>query len=90
MPLSQDIKLDDYIEKIRIHGWTGADIEAVCRTAGLNAIKRVYKEKVKDKEKQEVKVTKDDFDKALEEVSKSIHKDIFVEKKEEVKKEEKK
>ena len=86
MPLDKAINLDNYVKKTE--NWTGADIEAVCRNAGMNAIKRVYKEKVKEREKQEVRVTKEDFDKALEEVSKSINKSIFEEKKENTNKKE--
>ena len=92
MPLDKEIKLEHYVEKTE--GWTGADIESICRNAGMNAIKRAYKEK--SKEKSEMKITKEDFDSALEEVSKSIHKELSgkeeenKDKKKEVKKEEKK
>jgi transitional endoplasmic reticulum ATPase len=39
MPLDKEVQIQDYIEKTE--GWTGADIEALCRNAGINAIKRV-------------------------------------------------
>ncbi len=81
MPLEKGVKLNDYIDKT--DNWTGADIESLCRNAGINAIKRHYQ----SSKKEEFKILKEDFDKALESVSKSIGKEI---KKPEPKKEEKK
>ncbi|MDP2947534.1 MAG: CDC48 family AAA ATPase [Nanoarchaeota archaeon] len=86
MPIDKDVKLDDYIKKT--DGWTGADISVICREAGMNAIKRAYKVKEKDK-KIEMRITKDDFDNAIESVSKSTGK-LAKERKEEKKVEVKK
>jgi transitional endoplasmic reticulum ATPase len=47
-------------------GWTGADIEAVCRNAGISSIKRNYKEKDMSK----VKITVEDFSSAFKDISK--------------------
>ncbi len=69
MPLEKNINLTNYVNKTE--GWTGADIEAICRNAGINAIKKVYKEK-----KPNLKITKNDFDKALKEVAESSDKEI--------------
>jgi transitional endoplasmic reticulum ATPase len=71
MPLAKNVKLKEYVGKTS--GWTGADIEAVCRNAGINAIKRYYKSK---KSKESLSVIKEDFDNALESVSKSSEKPI--------------
>ncbi len=76
MPLSKEINLDDYINKTE--SWTGADIEAVCRNAGVNSIKESYK--LKDLKK--LIILKKHFDKALETVAKSIGKNIEEPKKE--------
>ena len=66
MPISKEIKLSDYVDKTQ--GWTGADIEAMARNAGINAIKRVYK--IKDKKAADsLKITKEDLDSAFEEVN---------------------
>lgn len=81
MPLEKNISLEEYAEKT--NNFTGADILAICREAGLLAIKRVYKEKNK-----ELKITKEDFDKALENISKSIKKPISGKEKKEDKKHE--
>ncbi len=60
MPIDKNVKLDEYIEKS--DGWTGAEIEAICREAGLQAIKRHYRSG--DKEST-FSVTKNDFDVAF-------------------------
>jgi SpoVK/Ycf46/Vps4 family AAA+-type ATPase len=46
--------------------WTGADIEALCRNAGINAIKKNYL--IKDMKK--LRITKEDFEKAMNELKK--------------------
>jgi transitional endoplasmic reticulum ATPase len=73
MPLEKDIKLEEYVERTK--DWTGADISAICREAGMNAIKKAYK--IKEKGKQELKITKEDFERALKDVAKSTGKDLF-------------
>jgi len=71
MPLEKEVKLNNYVKKTK--GWNGADIEAVCRNAGMNAIKRIYSLK----KKQNLTIKKQDFDKAIKEVSESIGKEII-------------
>ncbi|MBU4070081.1 MAG: CDC48 family AAA ATPase [Nanoarchaeota archaeon] len=66
MPLEKNVNINDYIKKT--NNWTGADIEAVCRNAGINAIKKVYQSAKKEK----LTITQADFDKALKEVAKQI------------------
>ena len=79
MPLDK-VDVKELVEKT--DGWNGADIESICREAGVSAIKRAYK----DKSKAELKITKEDFDKALEDVSRSTRKPISGKKTEEKKK----
>ncbi len=69
MPFDSSVKLKDYVKKTE--GFTGADIESVVRNAGINAIKKYYKE---NKKAESIKVTKQDFEYGLEEVSKNIWK----------------
>ncbi len=69
MPLEKSINLKEYIK--RTEGWTGADIEAGCRNAGINAIKKVYKSKNK-----KVIITKQDFESALREVAEQVSKPL--------------
>ena len=65
----------DYTEKT--NGWTGADIESICINAGMNAIKRYYPLKKKEK----LIIQKEDFNESLKEVSKRIEKYISIKKK---------
>ncbi len=44
MPLDKSVRISEYIAKTE--GWTGAEIEALCREAGLSAIKKVYDKKL--------------------------------------------
>ncbi len=57
------------IEKLakETHGYSGADIEAICREAGLNALRKSFAAK---------EVTKKDFDDALKKTRPSISADI--------------
>ncbi len=70
MPLESGFSFNELVKKTS--GWTGADIEAVCRNAGLLAIKRSYTKKAKE----ELLVTKDDFEKALTIVASSTNKSL--------------
>jgi len=69
MPLDKDVKFEDYADKTE--GWTGADLEAVCREAGMIAIKRTY-----SKKNEILVITKEDFDSALKNISNSFGKEI--------------
>ncbi len=70
MPLSKEIKISEYIDKT--DRWTGAEIESICRNAGINAIKRQYKEEDVSK----FEISKKDFEEALVSVSKSSGKEL--------------
>ncbi|MEK6925184.1 MAG: CDC48 family AAA ATPase [Nanoarchaeota archaeon] len=70
MPLEKNIQIKDYANKT--NGFTGADIELICRNAGIIAIKRQHISKTKES----IKITKHDFDTALEIVSKTINKPL--------------
>jgi len=77
MPIEKDLKIKDYVKKTE--NWTGADIEFVCRTAGINAIKRAYK--LTSKDKDNLIITKKDFDNSLKEIAESLGKILGDEKK---------
>ena len=62
MPLSADVDLQEVAVKAK--GYSGADVEALCREAAMNALR----ESIDAKE-----VTRKDFDKAMETVSPSIN-----------------
>ncbi len=63
MPLDSSLKLTEYIEKT--DGFNGAEIEAICREAGIRTIKRMYGAKILP---DRITVTKADFDAAFEAV----------------------
>jgi len=58
MPLAKDVNLENLAEKTE--GWTGADIEAVCREAGMQALREFKEGRNKDG-----KVTSKHFEHAL-------------------------
>ncbi|MEM2974417.1 MAG: AAA family ATPase, partial [Candidatus Micrarchaeia archaeon] len=62
MPLAKDVDLAKINEKMR--GYSGADVEGVCREAGMNAI-RAGRDKV----------TAEDFEKALSEIKATVTKE---------------
>jgi transitional endoplasmic reticulum ATPase len=66
MPLEKGVNLIKMSKDSE--GWTGADIEAVCRNAGINAIKKNYLLKEMDK----LKITNEDFEKGFDVIKKQI------------------
>ncbi len=70
MPLDKKVSLDELAKKTS--GWTGAEIESVCRRAGLNAIKRNYKEVDVGK----LRVSREDFNSAIKEIGETIGKPV--------------
>jgi transitional endoplasmic reticulum ATPase len=61
MPLSKDVDLDDLSRKAQ--GYSGADVEAICREAAIDALRTNM---------DATEVTLRDFNKALERVAPSI------------------
>ena len=71
MPLDAAVKVADYLE--RTEGWTGADIEALARKAGVRAIKRVYKSASST---EKMTITQKDFEDSLVEIALSSGKSL--------------
>jgi transitional endoplasmic reticulum ATPase len=61
MPLSQDVTLDELARKAQ--GYSGADIEAICREAAMNALRE---------DADATEVSRRDFNEAMERVGPSI------------------
>jgi len=61
MPLSKDVSLDELARKAQ--GYSGADIEAICREAAMNALRE---------DVDATEVSRQDFDEAMERVGPSI------------------
>lgn len=68
MPIDSTVKISEYVAKTE--GWTGAEIEGICRQAGLRAIKRIYKEKKPGK----ITITNEDFEEGIKKVAQSTDK----------------
>jgi transitional endoplasmic reticulum ATPase len=64
MPLADDVDLEK-LAKLTV-GFSGADLEMLCREAGFNALRKYIDSK------SDIRVTLDDFMKALEVVKPSI------------------
>jgi transitional endoplasmic reticulum ATPase len=73
-PLADDVSIDELAEKTE--GYAGADIEAICREAGMLAIREVIKpgmgkEEVK-KAAEKLKITKRHFEEAIKRIKPSL------------------
>jgi transitional endoplasmic reticulum ATPase len=83
MPLSDDIDL----EKLSLitHGFVGADLEALCREAAMNALRKIMPsidfqlDEIRYETLLQLQVTMDDFGEALKEVEPSAIREVFVE-----------
>ena len=65
-PLAEDVDLEELAEKT--NGCTGADISAICNEAVMNAVRHLIAEnpEPKDEDIQNCRVSKEDFEKALD------------------------
>ncbi len=83
MPLASDVDLDELAEVTR--GFTGADIEVLCKEAALKAMRRILPDienvegKISSDILKKLEVTRDDFVKALIEVEPSAMREVIVE-----------
>ena len=83
MPLAEDVNLDELAEIT--HGFTGADLAALCREAAMRALRRVLPkinietEKIPAEILNELKVTRQDFMDALKEIQPSALREVYIE-----------
>jgi len=83
MPLSDDVNLDEIAEIT--HGFTGADLAALCREAAMSALRRVLPKinleggVIPSEVFDELKVTKEDFLEALKGIQPSALREVYVE-----------
>ncbi|RMF07259.1 AAA family ATPase [Candidatus Woesearchaeota archaeon] len=61
MPLAKDVRIEEFVK--RTEGWTGAEIENLCREAGMNAIRDAS-----SRNTDEVEITMKHFEEAFKEV----------------------
>ena len=76
-PLAEDVKIEELAE--RTDGYTGADIEALCREAGMLAIREAVSRAKDEKEIKEIakniKIEKRHFEEALKKIKPSLTKE---------------
>jgi len=76
-PLAEDVKIEELAEKTE--GYTGADIEAICREAGMLAIREAVKPGMSREEVKEIankiRITKRHFEEAMKKVKPSLTKE---------------
>ncbi len=83
MPLARDVELER-LSQIT-HGFVGADLEALCREAAMNALRKIMPsidfqlDEIPYETLLKLEVTADDFDDALKEVEPSAIREVFVE-----------
>jgi len=82
MPISEEVNISHYASKT--HGYSGADLEALCKEAGMKALRRVIPDIRGDIEitpeiLNKLEVTKNDFDLAFLEVEPSAMREALVE-----------
>ncbi len=83
MPLAEDVKLDELAQIT--HGFTGADLAALCKEAAMRALRRVLPEmdlnapEIPAEVINKLIVTKRDFLDALTEMEPSALREVFVE-----------
>jgi len=83
MPLAQDVDLEK-LSQIT-HGFVGADLEALCREAAMNALRKIMPDidfqldEIPYETLLQLEVTMNDFSEALKEVEPSAIREVFVE-----------
>ena len=83
MPLAEDVDLEELAELT--HGFTGADIAALCREAAMQALRRflpkidLESEEIPAEVLNELRVTRRDFLEALKDVQPSALREVYVE-----------
>ncbi|HDI46538.1 MAG TPA: AAA family ATPase, partial [Candidatus Methanomethylia archaeon] len=83
MPLAEDVNLDELAEIT--HGYTGADLAALCREAAMRALRRflpkinLEEEVIPTEVLESLKVTRQDFMDALKDVQPSALREVLVE-----------
>lgn len=82
MPLAEDASINKLSEIT--HGFSGADLEALCREAAMNVLRKIFPdinfavEKIPYEKIMALEVKVDDFRKALEEVRPSLLRQAFL------------
>ncbi|RLI05201.1 AAA family ATPase [Candidatus Bathyarchaeota archaeon] len=89
MPLAEDVKGNDWAGLRKLaeitHGYTGADIAALCREAAMKALRRylpninLEEEKIPQNVLESMEVTMDDFMAAYREITPTAMREVYIE-----------
>jgi transitional endoplasmic reticulum ATPase len=75
-PIDLNVKIDELA--LKLEGYTGADIKGICEEATILAIRRgIYEAGINENNTstfEKVKITKEDFEKAIEKITKDAKK----------------
>jgi transitional endoplasmic reticulum ATPase len=83
MPLEKNVALDDLASVT--HGYVGADIQSLCKEAAMRSLRRVLPkinlqdEHIPQKILDELRITKDDFENALKDITPSALREVMIE-----------
>jgi transitional endoplasmic reticulum ATPase len=82
MPLADDINLESLAD--RMHGFVGADVNALCKEAAMRALRRYMPDLTTEDEIpagiiEQMQVRKEDFEEALKEIEPSSMREVLVE-----------
>ncbi len=82
MPLSDDVNLESLAD--RMHGFVGADINALCKEAAMRALRRYMPDMTTEDEIppeiiEQMLVRREDFEEALKEIEPSSMREVLVE-----------
>ncbi|HXQ92729.1 MAG TPA: AAA family ATPase, partial [Nitrososphaerales archaeon] len=83
MPLTEDVDLDK-LSSVS-HGFVGADLEGLCKEAAMKTLRRVLPELKLEEDKltpeflNKLKVTNEDFQNALKDITPSAMREVFIE-----------
>ncbi|GBE55457.1 ATP-dependent zinc metalloprotease FtsH [archaeon BMS3Bbin15] len=83
MPLTEDVDLDEFADIT--HGFVGADLEALCKEAAMNTLRRILPEIDLEEETvppdilESLEVTKEDFKEAWKSIEPSALREVYVE-----------
>ncbi len=82
MPLSDDINLESLAD--RMHGFVGADVNALCKEAAMRALRRYMPDLTTEDEIppgiiEQMQVRREDFEEALKEIEPSSMREVLVE-----------
>ena len=82
MPLADDINLESLAD--RMHGFVGADVNALCKEAAMRALRRYMPDLTTEDEippgiMEQMQVRREDFEEALKEIEPSSMREVLVE-----------